>query len=57
MFPLSKSSVLQVVSSAAEFELQHSVPVQSVQVMTQEIPDFLQDHRLVAQGSFAVTLH
>ena len=57
MFPLSESSVLQVVSSAAEFELQHSVPVQFVQVMTQEIPDFLQEYRLVAQGSFAVTLH
>lgn len=56
MFPLSKS-VFQVVSSAAEFELQHSVPVQSMQVMTQEIPDFLQEYRLVAQGSFAVTLH
>ena len=49
--------MLEDVLSAAVFELQHSMPLQFVEAITQEIPDFLQEHWLLAQGSFAVTLH
>ena len=57
MFPLSTSSVLEDMLSAAVFGLQDSVPLQFVQAMTQNIPGFLQERWLLPQGSFAVTLH
>lgn len=57
MFPSSTFSLLEDVSSAAVFELQHSVPLQFVQAVTEEMLDLLQEHLLLAQVSFTFTLH
>ena len=57
MFPSSTFSLLEDVSSAAVFELQHSVPLHFVQEVTEEMLDLLQEHRLLAQVSFTFTLH